>query len=68
MRRVTRGRIVLLNFDRSHRPWLTDYLPEAIVSRDVTSVTRRGNISGLVKGAQRRLCGGRCRDRAAPFL
>ncbi len=28
MRRVTRGRIVLLTFDPSHRPWLTDYLPE----------------------------------------
>src|SRR5882672_7545159 len=28
MRRVTRGRIVLLTFDPSHRPWLTEYLPE----------------------------------------
>jgi len=28
MRRVARGRIVLLTFDPSHRPWLTDYLPE----------------------------------------
>jgi SAM-dependent methyltransferase len=28
MRRVTRGRIVILTFDPSHRPWLTDYLPE----------------------------------------
>jgi len=28
MRRVTRGRIVLLTCDPSHRPWLTDYLPE----------------------------------------
>jgi SAM-dependent methyltransferase len=28
MRRVTRGRIVLLTFDPSHRPWLTDYLPD----------------------------------------
>jgi SAM-dependent methyltransferase len=28
MRRVTSGRIVLLTFDPSHRPWLTDYLPE----------------------------------------
>jgi SAM-dependent methyltransferase len=27
MRRVTRGRIVLLTFDPAHRPWLTDYLP-----------------------------------------
>lgn len=28
LRRVTRGQIVLLTFDPSHRPWLTDYLPE----------------------------------------
>jgi SAM-dependent methyltransferase len=28
MRRVTRGPIVLLTFDPSHRPWLTDYVPE----------------------------------------
>ena len=28
MRRVTRGRIVLLTFDPAHRPWLTAYLPE----------------------------------------
>jgi len=28
MRRVTCGRVVLLTFDPSHRPWLTDYLPE----------------------------------------
>jgi SAM-dependent methyltransferase len=27
VRRVTRGRIVLLTFDPAHRPWLTDYLP-----------------------------------------
>jgi SAM-dependent methyltransferase len=27
MRRVTRGRIVLLTFDPSARPWLIDYLP-----------------------------------------
>lgn len=30
LRRVTRGRIVLLTFDPSHRPWLTDYLPELV--------------------------------------
>jgi len=30
MRRVTRGRIVLLTFDPSHRTWLTDYLPELV--------------------------------------
>jgi SAM-dependent methyltransferase len=28
MRRVTRGRIVLLTFDPAQRPWLTDYFPE----------------------------------------
>lgn len=28
MRRVTRGPIIQLTFDPSHRPWLTDYLPE----------------------------------------
>lgn len=28
MRRVTRGRLALLTFDPSHRPWLTDYVPE----------------------------------------
>lgn len=30
MRRVTRGPVVLLTFDPSHRPWLTDYLPQNI--------------------------------------
>jgi SAM-dependent methyltransferase len=30
MRRVTRGPIVLLTFDPSHRPWLTDYLPQLV--------------------------------------
>lgn len=28
MRRVTRGPIVLLTFDPSHRPWLTEYFPQ----------------------------------------
>lgn len=28
MRRVSRGPVVLLTFDPSHRPWLTHYLPE----------------------------------------
>jgi len=31
MRRVTRGRIVLLTFDPAYRPWLTDYLPELAI-------------------------------------
>lgn len=30
IRRVTRGPIVLLTFDPSHRPWLTEYLPELV--------------------------------------
>ena len=30
MRRVTRGRIVVLTFDPSQRPWLTEYLPELV--------------------------------------
>jgi ubiquinone/menaquinone biosynthesis C-methylase UbiE len=37
MRRVTRGRIVLLTFDPSHRPWLTDYLPELVLRTVVGS-------------------------------
>ena len=28
LRRVTRGRVVLLTFDPAARPWLTDYVPE----------------------------------------
>lgn len=28
LRRVTRGRLVLLTFDPAARPWLTDYLPQ----------------------------------------
>ncbi|WP_374407823.1 class I SAM-dependent methyltransferase [Pelagerythrobacter sp.] len=31
IRRVTRGRIVLLTFDPSHRPWLTDYFPQLAI-------------------------------------
>lgn len=30
MRRVTRGRIILLTFDPTYRPWLTDYFPELV--------------------------------------
>ncbi len=37
MRRVTRGGIVLLTFDPSHRPWLTDYLP-ALSALDETQM------------------------------
>jgi SAM-dependent methyltransferase len=36
MRRVTRGRVVLLTFDPSHRgAWLPDYLPELLTLDDV---------------------------------
>ena len=34
VRRVTRGPIVLLTFDPSFRPWLTDYLPQLAVLDD----------------------------------
>lgn len=34
MRRVTSGRIVLLTFDPSCRPWLTEYLPDLIAIDD----------------------------------
>lgn len=34
VRRVTRGKIVLLTFDPSQRPWLTDYFPELAVLDD----------------------------------
>jgi ubiquinone/menaquinone biosynthesis C-methylase UbiE len=34
VRRVTRGRIVLLTFDPSVRPWLTDYFPQLSVLDD----------------------------------
>jgi SAM-dependent methyltransferase len=30
LRRVTRGRIVILTFDPGARPWLTEYLPELV--------------------------------------
>ena len=35
VRRVTRGPIVLLTHDPTHRPWLTDYLPELAALDDV---------------------------------
>jgi SAM-dependent methyltransferase len=34
VRRVTRGRVVLLTFDPSVRPWLTDYFPQLSVLDD----------------------------------
>jgi SAM-dependent methyltransferase len=39
MRRVTRGPVVLLAFDPSCRPWLTDYLPELAVLDDARMPT-----------------------------
>jgi hypothetical protein len=42
LRRVTRGRIVLLTFDPSHRPWLTDYLPALAASDEAQMPTMFG--------------------------
>ncbi|MEL7311281.1 MAG: methyltransferase domain-containing protein [Pseudomonadota bacterium] len=42
MRRVTRGPMVLLTFDPSHRPWLTDYLPE-LVAMDEAQMPTMGD-------------------------
>jgi SAM-dependent methyltransferase len=39
MRRVTRGRIVILTFDPARRPWLTDYLP-ALAALDEAQMPR----------------------------
>ncbi len=39
MRRVTKGPIVLLTHDPSHRPWLTNYLPE-LASLDEAQMPR----------------------------
>ena len=41
MRRVTRGRVVLLTFDPAARPWLTDYLPDlaALDEAQMPSIT-----------------------------
>lgn len=51
MRRVTRGRIVLLTFDPSHRPWLTDYLPElaALDEAHVPAMADYGRWMGSVQ-------------------
>ena len=42
MRRVTRGRMVLLTFDPTSRPWLTDYLPE-LASLDEQQMPEMGD-------------------------
>ena len=51
MRRVTQGRIVLLTFDPSQRPWLTDYLPELAV-RDETQMPRMSEFRQWLGSAQ----------------
>jgi SAM-dependent methyltransferase len=53
MRRVTRGRIVLLTFDPSHRPWLTDYLPElaALDEAQMPAMSDYGRWLGSVRVA-----------------
>jgi hypothetical protein len=42
MRRVTRGPVVLLTFDPTHRPWLTDYLPQ-LATLDEAQMPRMAN-------------------------
>ncbi len=44
LRRVTRGPVVLLTFDPSHRPWLTDYLPQ-LVALDEAQMPRMADYS-----------------------
>jgi SAM-dependent methyltransferase len=39
LRRVTCGPIVMLTFDPSHRPWLTDYIPELALLDDAQMPT-----------------------------
>jgi SAM-dependent methyltransferase len=50
MRRVTRERIVLLTFDPSHRPWLTDYLPE-LAALDEAQMPAMADYQRLLGGA-----------------
>lgn len=51
MRRVTRGRIVLLTFDPSCRPWLTEYLPElaTLDEAQMPAMSLYGQCLGTVK-------------------
>jgi SAM-dependent methyltransferase len=53
MRRVTRGRIVLLTFDPAHRPWLTDYFPElaTLDASQMPAITDYQRWLGAVKTA-----------------
>lgn len=50
MRRVTRGRIVLLTFDPAQRPWLTDYLPE-LAALDEAQMPRMSDYERWLSGA-----------------
>jgi SAM-dependent methyltransferase len=51
MRRVARGRVVLLTFDPAHRPWLTDYLPElaALDKAQMPTMSDYGRWLGAVR-------------------
>lgn len=51
IRRVTRGSIVVLTFDPSHRPWLTEYLPElaALDERQMPEMSQYADWLGPVK-------------------
>lgn len=51
MRRVTRGPIVLLTFDPSYRPWLTEYLPElaALDEAQMPTISDYGRWLGSVQ-------------------
>ena len=51
MRRVTRGRIVLLTHDPAHRPWLTDYLPE-LAALDEKQMPRMSDYERWLGSAQ----------------
>jgi hypothetical protein len=54
MRRVTRGRIVLLTFDPAHRPWLTDYLPE-LAALDEAQMPRMSDYERWLGSVQSRI-------------
>lgn len=51
VRRVTRGPIVLLTYDPSCRPWLTDYFPElaALDERQMPAMSQYADWLGAVK-------------------
>jgi ubiquinone/menaquinone biosynthesis C-methylase UbiE len=51
MRRVTRGRIVLLTFDPSQRPWLTHYLPQ-LAALDEEQMPKMSDYEGWLGSVQ----------------